>query len=261
MTDVNLSWESPLAPLNPLIGFSIFRDNALLTTVSEDQYIDEDLNIGMYNYSIQAIYMSGSSAPTEPIQVEILGYEILSPLNLEYEILEDDSVYLSWENPDIENITGFNVYENNEFLITSDTTNYYSAILEDGNYQFSITALYGNYESEETSVDINIVANSNNAEEILKNELVGAYPNPFNPTTTITFNLATENTENTELIIFNAKGQKVRPFINHQLTAGIHSVEWNGKNELDHSVSSGVYFYRLIVDNQVIETKKCILIK
>ncbi len=46
----------------------------------------------------------------------------------------------------------------------------------------------------------------------LANQLTGNYPNPFNPTTTISFALNTDSTENTELEIFNAKGQKVKSF-------------------------------------------------
>ena len=75
-------------------------------------------------------------------------------------------------------------------------------------------------------------------------KLFGNYPNPFNSITTIRF--TTENTEkNTELIIYNLKGQKVKTLIAESLSAGYHSVIWNGTDDKDKPVASGLYFYKL----------------
>ena len=89
------------------------------------------------------------------------------------------------------------------------------------------------------------------------------YPNPFNPTTTIKFTV--ENTENTELIIYNIKGQKVKQFsISNPLNAGQvfqSSIVWDGTDQNHNKVSSGVYLYGIKSDNFVNETKKMILLK
>jgi len=69
------------------------------------------------------------------------------------------------------------------------------------------------------------------------------YPNPFNPVTTIFFNLAA--TSQVKLSIFNVKGQKVATLMNEKLVAGIHSVVWNGKDDWGNNVSSGVFFYKI----------------
>ena len=90
-------------------------------------------------------------------------------------------------------------------------------------------------------------------------ELIGNYPNPFNPSTTISF-LTTENTENTEISIFNLKGQKVKTLINEILNAGDHSVVWNGKNDKGVPVSSGIYFYEMNCGDYTC-VKKMILMK
>jgi hypothetical protein len=74
-------------------------------------------------------------------------------------------------------------------------------------------------------------------------KLIGNYPNPFNPETTISFNIGNE--ANVELSIYNIKGQKVKTLINDKLTKGVHRVVWDGKNSSGLKVSSGVYFYRL----------------
>ena len=71
------------------------------------------------------------------------------------------------------------------------------------------------------------------------------YPNPFNPTTTISFNLTTENTESTELIIYNLRGQKIKKLEIKNLKLGINKVEWNGTDQNNQPVASGIYFYKL----------------
>ena len=86
------------------------------------------------------------------------------------------------------------------------------------------------------------------------------YPNPFNPTTMISFSLA-KDTNNTQLAIYNIRGQKVKTLVNKSLPNGKHSVIWNGKNESGNAVVSGVYLYKLIVDGKVNAVRKSILMK
>jgi hypothetical protein len=102
----------------------------------------------------------------------------------------------------------------------------------------------------------------NNEEVISPNtySLYQNYPNPFNPTTMISFSLNSENTEDTELIIYNLKGQKVKILVNKVLPAGEHSVVWDGKDDNNKPVSSGIYFYQLKVGDFE-QTKKMILMK
>ena len=90
-------------------------------------------------------------------------------------------------------------------------------------------------------------------------KLKGNYPNPFNPTTTISFSTA-ENAENAELAIYNIRGQKVRTLISNQLSAGDHSIIWNGRDSNGNRVGSGIYFYKLKAGDYI-STKKMILLK
>ena len=85
------------------------------------------------------------------------------------------------------------------------------------------------------------------------------YPNPFNPTTTISFSII-ESYENIELVIYNLEGQKVKQLISEQLSAGQHSVVWNGKDDNGKSVSSGIYFYKLQAGDYQ-KVKKMVLLK
>jgi len=72
--------------------------------------------------------------------------------------------------------------------------------------------------------------------------LLGNYPNPFNPATTIAFALP-ERSE-VSLKIYNVVGQLVWSY-NNEFDAGHHSVTWNSQNKNGETVASGIYFYRL----------------
>ncbi|MCB0723338.1 MAG: T9SS type A sorting domain-containing protein [Ignavibacteriae bacterium] len=81
------------------------------------------------------------------------------------------------------------------------------------------------------------------------------YPNPFNPSTTIKFGLPKEGT--VSLRIYDIAGREVSNIINNQrMNAGIVSYNFNGS-----ALASGVYFYTLVVDNNLIATKKMVLVK
>ncbi len=68
-------------------------------------------------------------------------------------------------------------------------------------------------------------------------------PNPFNPTTTISFSIPKD--DKVELKVYNIKGQLVKTLVNDHLEAGMHKAVWNGDNQSGKNVSSGIYLYRL----------------
>jgi len=84
------------------------------------------------------------------------------------------------------------------------------------------------------------------------------YPNPFNPTTTIAFDLARDGMVSIE--VFNIKGQKVRTLTSEEYKVGSHRVMWNGDDSAGHSVGSGVYFYRMTTGGYS-KTQKMLLLK
>lgn len=83
------------------------------------------------------------------------------------------------------------------------------------------------------------------------------YPNPFNPETKIQFQTGKDC--QTELIVYNVKGQKVKTLVNEVLTKGTHNILWNGKDALDRPVSSGIYFYKIISGNEIKNGKMLLL--
>ena len=107
-----------------------------------------------------------------------------------------------------------------------------------------------------------------NYEFQISNFRLNNYPNPFNPTTTISFNISRKGAKDAEtcptcrIVIYNIKGQKVKSFPNLQInTSPNQQIVWDGKDEKGQNVSSGVYFYRLKVNDKIVDTKKCLLLK
>ena len=88
--------------------------------------------------------------------------------------------------------------------------------------------------------------------------LYSNYPNPFNPATTIRFDLPAR--ANVEVTVWNLLGQRVRTLYAGELVAGRHSLAFDGRDELDQALPSGVYFYRMTAGRYE-QTRKMILLK
>ncbi|MDD2332402.1 MAG: T9SS type A sorting domain-containing protein, partial [Candidatus Cloacimonetes bacterium] len=84
------------------------------------------------------------------------------------------------------------------------------------------------------------------------------YPNPFNPSTTITYSL--KNPGKISLAIYNLKGQLVRNLIHQDMPAGNHQITWNGLDNNGSKASSGIYLYKFQADG-VSQSKKMIMLK
>ncbi len=69
------------------------------------------------------------------------------------------------------------------------------------------------------------------------------YPNPFNPATTIQYDIPIE--AEVLLVVYDILGRHVKTLINTTQTAGYKSIKWNGTNDQGETISTGVYFYHL----------------
>jgi hypothetical protein len=90
-------------------------------------------------------------------------------------------------------------------------------------------------------------------------DLTQNYPNPFNSQTTVSFSLTTP--ANIDLVIYDIGGHEVTRLAEGRYAAGAYSVVWDGHNQVGHPVSSGVYFYQLIIDERDRDTKRMLLLK
>lgn len=83
-------------------------------------------------------------------------------------------------------------------------------------------------------------------------------PNPFNPTTDITFDLP--HRAEVKLEVYNMLGQRVRTLVSGELAAGRYTVRWDGTDESGRELVSGVYFYRLTTGGETL-TKRMVLLR
>jgi hypothetical protein len=93
---------------------------------------------------------------------------------------------------------------------------------------------------------------------VVNTALIGNYPNPFNPETTISYSVKTASPVTIE--IYNTKGQRVKTLVNETKAPGSFSVNWNGTDENGQKVTSGVYFYKMNA-GKFSSSKKMIMMK
>ena len=89
--------------------------------------------------------------------------------------------------------------------------------------------------------------------------LANNYPNPFNPVTTLQY--ALPQAVDVKLTVYNVVGQPVRTLVAEHQSAGRYVVEWDATTDSGHSLSSGMYFYRLRAGEEFHEVKKMLLLK
>jgi hypothetical protein len=119
-----------------------------------------------------------------------------------------------------------------------ETYTYRVAIVEGG-------GVVASFETKITTPGLELTLNQN-------------HPNPFNPTTTITF--TSPKSGRVTLNVYDASGKLIRTLVNEEMSAGSKDVAWNGTDNVGNRVSSGVYFYRLTAGNRTL-TKKMVLLK
>jgi hypothetical protein len=86
------------------------------------------------------------------------------------------------------------------------------------------------------------------------------YPNPFNPTTTIEFDVPVGTYNHTSLRIYDSSGKLVKTLIDEPMDAGKYSVSWHGKDDSGNAVSSGTYYCKMVTE-EYSETRQLVLLK
>ncbi|MCL2064718.1 MAG: T9SS type A sorting domain-containing protein [Candidatus Cloacimonetes bacterium] len=176
------------------------------------------------------------------------------------------SVTLTWEAPDYEHtiFLGYRIYRNNFAIaeIVDIDEMYFSEanIQEIGLLVYCVTAVYSDGESITSNIfeATNVVSDDDSTEVSYQTILVNNFPNPFNPATTIAFELAVDSIVSID--IFNVRGQRMKTLANEHFGVGFHSVEWNGTDDNGRSVGSGIYFYRM-VSGDFTDVKRMVLLR
>jgi len=174
----------------------------------------------------------------------------------------DDFISVSWTVENEESVSSWNVYrfglissidavhvsepytyEIHHYSGTPESSYWIEAVLlEGGTIQFGPLSVEASSGNDELPVNHNYQLTN--------------HPNPFNGETTISFSLTTNSPEKAEIEIYNVKGQIVDQLAITNYELGSNQVTYSADK-----LSSGVYFYKLIVDGKAIDTKKMVLVK
>jgi len=86
------------------------------------------------------------------------------------------------------------------------------------------------------------------------------FPNPFNPSTTVAYDIPEGKEVQVRLNIYNVRGQLVRTLVDEVKSEGSYQIQWDGNSNNGQKVSSGVYFYRLVA-GEFNQTRKMVILK
>ncbi|MCF7918315.1 MAG: T9SS type A sorting domain-containing protein [Candidatus Cloacimonetes bacterium] len=129
--------------------------------------------------------------------------------------------------------------------------------LEPAIYEALLEITCDSWDSKRIRVILDVTNNDNEENQLpVQTMLLGNYPNPFNPSTEIRFQLAEAGL--VELTIYNLRGQKVRQY-KELLAGGKHSITWDGMDNKEQSSGSGIYFYRFISGKKTFSGKMLLL--
>jgi hypothetical protein len=244
-----------------LEGYKIYRNNieiAEITNPNTLEYTDTSLDGGEYTYCVSAVYDIGESDFSND---EIVNVVLIAPQDLAAESAGDD-IILTWSSPvGTRSLSSFKVYRNNVLLAENvEELTYTDINVPAGSYSYQVSAVYGGgYESPLSDPATIEHTEAGNTLIPLQTELLGNYPNPFNPSTTIKFALSAA--ERVTIDIYNIRGEKVITLLDETKEPGYYSIEWNGKDTFGRNIASGVYFFNMRSGSRYTSTRKMIMLK
>ncbi len=237
-------------------GADVVMDPYSTVTNASGDYSFEDVTLGTYELvcsyeGYEDFTESDITVVTDDVITIDISLQHLynPPESLTYQFIETD-VILEWIAPVGQGLTGYSVYRDGEVISNVTELTFTDVSVPTGTYTYYVTAVYGSYESiPSNEVVIDVVGSDPDLLQTVTN-LVGNYPNPFNPTTSISFDIA-EGAIGI-LSVYTIKGQLIE---SHLFNSGHHDHVWNAQNQ-----SSGIYFYKLETEGSS-QIRKMLLLK
>ena len=249
-------------------------------------YIDENVHGGTYLYSIKAVYSIGES--------EYLHYQVVSD-NEPVASITITMICCCGKDPiqgalirlksvDDPEITHEIIAENNVVTIHDVIYGSYSLLITHQNYHPHTQEIYIDKSVNVLEIKMYLSLDVEDTPiSLFVSSLGQNYPNPFNPETRIRYNVSNKgqamskqgatkeqarsryegngmNSMFVQIDVFNIRGQRVRVLVNDYHEQGEYTVVWNGKDDLNNPVSSGIYFYRMTTGDFQ-ETRRMLLLR
>ena len=139
------------------------------------------------------------------------------------------------------------IYDTTKIIATTTDTSYSGLMLAGNSTYFKITAIDNQYNQSPASEEVGIIITTAEEPKLIANnyQFYPNYPNPFNPTTTLSYRLKENGT--VRLVIYDMKGEKITELVNEFQQAGYYEVDWDAKA---FGLSSGVYLFRIEIKNE-----------
>ena len=267
--EITFNWETPfksnLENSPTLLGYNIFQSGIALNTepISAPTYTILNSTGGNMQFWVFAVYDIGISLQSNIVRVDL---PFMTPINLTVQN-ERDGVRLNWEFPvDAHTLNGFRVHRNGQIITVpvlppTSFTFHDTNVVEGEIYTYHVRAMFinpGGVSDPSNEAEIAFVDIDDETPVPHNTELVGNFPNPFNPETIIQFSLSKES--HVKIEIFNIRGALVRTLVDSEFTEGVHDISWNGEDKNGNLTTSGVYFYRMKTDDYQ-SVKRMVLLK
>ncbi len=191
-----------------------------------------------------------------PLQLLPLVHPVNLAVNVETGVFTwEDSLSAHDYYPD-----SYNVYlDGNLAGNTTDSIYTFAGLVVNTTYLAGVQGVYPTGETDIVTTQFTYTGSGIGDEPVpIVTGLLGNYPNPFNPSTTISFSL--EKSDYVTLEIYNVKGEKIRRLVGETMKRGIHYLLWDGKDDSHKQQASGVYLYRFVTGKHS-ETGKMLLLK
>ncbi|MBR7176115.1 MAG: T9SS type A sorting domain-containing protein [Bacteroidales bacterium] len=208
---VNITWDV----VTEAISYDVYRNDEFIANVEETEYVDVELQPNTeYCYTVVSVYENGNdSEPSEQACATTLDLTCDAPENLEAMAESTSSISLTWDA--VENAMSYNVYEDSELLANVAETSYLVEDLEyNTEYCFTVTAVRGDFESEESNVACTKTLGDGLAEI---NTSLCIYPNPVENQFFINV-----NEEISEVAVYNMTGAMV--YVTNEVNGNVVNV-------------------------------------
>jgi len=240
--------------------YSAVQTGIVALELETDEFNGEQAAGSWIVYIFDSYGDGGHQVTDAVLTLNVSQYMTVENLAVEYQ--SSTTANVSWIVPDPfggRSLDGYNIYLDGELAGTSTSNDFtIPGLTINQEYTVGVSVQYTDEESEIIEIDY-IHISTNSPENIISvTKLNRNYPNPFNPTTNISFSL--DKARHVTLEVYNIKGEKVKTLVDSELAADHYRIEWDSRDNTGKIVASGVYFYTMKAGNYQ-KTKKMILMK